>query len=112
MLLVALLVLEGLAGLLVTLLNVVTSRALGQDFLPWESAVIPAAFGALCLIAAFGIWKSAPWGKALADISQVLVAVTGIIALLYTMTPLAWVVLAVGLLSLLLVSRVDLGHGA
>ena len=110
MLLIALLVLEGLGGLLVTLLNVVTSRALGQDFLPWESAVIPAAFGALCLIAAFGIWKSASWGKALAAISQALVAVTGVIALLDTMTPLAWVVLAVGLLGLLLVSRVDLGH--
>ena len=112
MLLIALLVLEGLGGLLVTLLNVVTSRALGQDFLPWESAVIPAAFGALCLIAAFGIWKSVSWGKALAAISQVLVAVTGVIALLDTVTPLAWVVLGVGLLGLLLVSRADLGHGA
>ena len=44
-----LLVLEGLGGLLVTLLNVVTSRALGHDFLPWESSLIPAGFGVLCL---------------------------------------------------------------
>ena len=34
--LVTLLVLEGLAALLVTLLNLVTSNALGQDFLPWS----------------------------------------------------------------------------
>ena len=44
----------GSGGLLVTLLNVVTSRALGQDFLPWESSLIPAGFGVLCLAAASG----------------------------------------------------------
>ena len=110
MLLIALLGLEGLGGLLVTLLNVVTSRALGQDFLPWESAVIPAAFGALCLVAAFGIGKSAPWGKSLVAVSQVLVAVTGVIALLEAVTPVAWVVLGLGLSGLLLVGRIDPGH--
>jgi len=93
----------------VTLLNVVTSRALGQDFLPWESAVIPAAFGLFCLIAAYGIWKSAPWGKVLAAVTQVLVAAVGIIALLDAASALAWVVLAVGLVGLFLVSRIDGG---
>ena len=112
MLLIALLVLEGLGGLFVTLLNVVTSRALGQDFLPWESAVIPAAFGVLCLIAAFGLWRSASWGRIIAALSQVVVAVVGVIALLDTVRPLAWVVLAIGLAGLLLVSRVPAGHQA
>ena len=103
--LVILLVIEGLGGLLVTLLNVVTSRALGQDFLPWESSVIPAGFGVLCLAAAFGVMRSASWGTILAAISQLLVLAVGVVALLDRVRPEAWVVLAIGLLGLLLLSR-------
>lgn len=105
MALVILLVIEGLGGLLVTLLNVVTSRALGQDFLPWESSVIPAGFGVLCLAAAFGVMRSASWGTILAAISQLLVLAVGVVALLDRVRPEAWVVLAIGLLGLLLLSR-------
>ena len=105
MALVILLVIEGLGGLLVTLLNVVTSRALGQDFLPWESSVIPAGFGVLCLAAAFGVMRSASWGTILAAISQLLVIAAGVVALLDRVRPEAWVVLAIGLLGLLLLSR-------
>ena len=75
--LVTLLVLEGLAALLVTLLNLVTSNALGQDFLAWESYLIPGVFGALCLVAAFGVMRSMTWGRALAAIAQLLVLAGG-----------------------------------
>lgn len=105
MALVILLVIEGLGGLLVTLLNVVTSRALGQDFLPWESSVIPAGFGVLCLAAAFGVMRSTSWGTILAAISQLLVLAAGIVALLDRVRLEAWVVVAIGLLGLLLLSR-------
>jgi uncharacterized membrane protein (DUF2068 family) len=100
-----LLVLEGIGGLLVTILNVVTSRALGQDFLPWESSVIPAGFGVLCLLAAFGIMRLGSWGTILAALSQLLVLAAGVIAVLDRVRPEAWVVVAIGLLSLLLLSR-------
>ena len=103
--LMILLVIEGLGGLLVTLLNVVTSRALGQDFLPWESSVIPAGFGVLCLAAAFGVLRAAPWGTILAAISQLLVLAAGIVALLDRVRSEAWVVIAIGLVGLLLLSR-------
>ena len=105
MALVILLVVEGLGGLLVSLLNVVTSRALGQDFLPWESSVIPAGFGVLCLVAAFGIMRTASWGTILAALSQLLVLAAGVVALLDRVRTEAWVVVAVGLLGLLLLSR-------
>lgn len=103
--LIILLVLEGLGALLVTLLNVVTSRALGQDFLPWESSVIPGGFGVLCLLAAFGLMRLGSWGTILAAISQLLVLAAGVISLLDQTTPLAWVVVAIGVLGLLLLSR-------
>ena len=105
MALVSLLVLEGLAGLLVTILNVVTSRALGQDFLPWESSVIPAGFGVLCLLAAFGLMRFGSWGTILATISQLLVLAAGVFAILDKVRPLAWAVIVIGILGLLLVSR-------
>ena len=105
MALVFLLVVEGLAGLLVTILNVVTSRALGQDFLPWESSVIPAGFGVLCLLAAFGLMRLGSWGTILAAISQLLVLAAGVFAILDRVRPLAWAVIVIGLLGLLLVSR-------
>ena len=103
--LMVLLVVEGLGGLLVTLLNVVTSRALGQEFMPWESSVIPAAFGVLSLAAAVGVGRSATWGTILAAISQFLVLAAGVVALLNQTGPLAWVVVAIGLLGLLLLPR-------
>jgi uncharacterized membrane protein (DUF2068 family) len=102
---VTLLVIEGLGGLLVTLLNVVTSRALGQDFLPWESSVIPAGFGVLCLAAAFGVMRSASWGTILAALSQLLVLAAGVVALLDRVRFEAWVVVAIGVLGLILLSR-------
>ena len=105
MALVILLVIEGLGGLLVTLLNVVTSRALGQDFLPWESSVIPAGFGVLCLAAAFGVMRSASWGTILAALSQLLVLAAGVVALLDRVRLEAWVVVAIGVLGLVLLSR-------
>lgn len=100
-----LLILEGLGALFVTLLNVFTSQALGQDFLPWESAFIPGGFGLLCLIAVFGLNGSSSWGKVLAAITQLLVLAGGVIALLDSARPLAWVVVGLGLLGLLLLSR-------
>ena len=103
--LVILLVLEGLGGLLVALLNQVTSRALGQDFLPLESWLIPAGFGVLCLAAAFGVMRSTSWGTILAAISQLVVLAVGILALLDGVRLQAWVVVALGLLGLLLLSR-------
>jgi uncharacterized membrane protein (UPF0136 family) len=107
MTLVVLLVLEGLGSLLVTLLNVVTSRELGHDFLPWQSSVVPGGFGVLCLLAAFGVMRSRSWGTLLAAVSQFLVLAAGVVALLDTVRPLAWLVVALGLLGLLLLSRTD-----
>ena len=103
--LVTLLVLEGLAALLVTLLNLVTSDALGQDFLPWESYLIPGAFGALCLVAAFGVMRSKTWGRILAAIAQLLVLAGGVIGLLSSGQPGLWVAVGLGLLGLLLLGR-------
>lgn len=103
--LMVLLILEGLGALFVTLLNLVTSRALGQDFLPWESAFIPGGFGVLCLIAAVGLMRSGSWGKVLAAITQLLVLAGGVIAVLDSARPLAWVVVGLGVLGLLLLSR-------
>jgi uncharacterized membrane protein (DUF2068 family) len=103
--LIALLVLEGLAGLLVSLLNVVTSRALGQDFLPWESSVIPAGFGVLCLLAAYGLARSQSWGVALAAVSQLLILAAGVYGLVDNPQTIAYVVLAIGLMGLLLLNR-------
>ena len=103
--LVTLLVLEGLAALLVTLLNLVTSNALGQDFLPWESFLIPGVFGALCLVAAFGVMRSKTWGRALAAIAQLLVLAGGMIGLLSSGQPGLWVAVGLGLVGLLLLLR-------
>jgi uncharacterized membrane protein (DUF2068 family) len=103
--LVVLLVLEGLGGLLVALLNVVTSRELGHDFLPWQSSVIPAGFGVLCLLAAFGLMRLGSWGTILAALSQLLVLGAGIYAILDRVRPLAWAVIVLGILGLLLLSR-------
>jgi uncharacterized membrane protein (UPF0136 family) len=105
--LMILLLLEGLGALFVTLLNLVTSEALGQDFLPWESSVIPGGFGVLCLIAAFGLMQSGSWGTVFAAITQLLVLAGGVIALLDSARPIAWVVVAFGVLGLLLLSRTD-----
>ena len=103
--LVILLVLEGSVGLLVALLNVVTSRALGHDFLPWESSLIPAGFGVLCLAGAVGLIRSASWGTILAALSQLVVLAIGIVALLDAVSAAAWVVTALGVLGLFLLSR-------
>ena len=103
--LVVLLVLEGLGGLLVALLNIVTSRELGHDFLPWQSSVLPAGFGVLCLLAAFGLMRFGSWGTILAALSQLLVVGAGVYAILDRVRPLAWAVIVLGLLGLLLLSR-------
>lgn len=105
--LMVLLILEGLAALFVTLLNVVTSRALGQDFLPWESAFIPGGFGfgVLCLIAAVGLIGSGSWAKVLAAIAQLLVLAGGVIGLAYSERAVVWSAVGLGVLGLLLLSR-------
>ena len=103
--LTVLLVLEGLGSLLVTLLNVVTSRELGHDFLPWQSSVIPGGFGVLCLLAAVGVMQSKSWGTVLAAVSQFLVLAAGVVALLDSVRPLTLLVVALGVLGLLLLSR-------
>jgi len=100
-----LLILEGLAALFVTLLNVVTSRALGQDFLPWESAFIPGGFGVLCLAAAVGLIGSRSWGKVLAAFAQFLVFAAGLIALANNQQLVAWIIVGLGFLGLLLAGR-------
>ena len=104
--LVVLLVVEGLGALFVTLLNVVTSRALGQDFLPWESALIPGAFGIMCLAAAFGVTREGSWGAVLAAVAQVFVLAGGVIGLIYSGQAVLWIAVGLGLLGLLLVSRI------
>lgn len=103
--LMVLLILEGLAALFVTLLNVVTSRALGQDFLPWDSAFIPGGFGVLCLIAAVGLIGSGSWAKVLAAIAQLLVLAGGVIGLAYGERAVVWSAVGLGVLGLLLLSR-------
>ena len=103
--LVVLLTLEGLGALFVTLLNVVTSRALGQDFLPWESSVIPGAFGVLCLAAALGVMRGQSWGAVLAAVAQVFVLAGGVIGLIYSGQAVLWVAVGFGLLGLIFVSR-------
>lgn len=103
--LVVILVVEGLGALFVTLLNVVTSRALGQDFLPWESALIPGAFGVLCLAAAFGVLRAETWGAVLAAVVQVFVLAGGVIGLIYSGQAVLWIAVGLGLLGLFLVSR-------
>lgn len=105
--LVILLVLEGLGALFVTLLNVVTSRALGQDFLPLESSLVPGAFGVLCLVAAFGLVRVRPWGWVLAAVAQILILAGAVIGLFYSGTPVLWLGVGLGLLGLLLLSRTD-----
>ena len=105
LMLVTLLVLEGLAALSVTLLNLVTSRELGQDFLPWESYLVPGIFGALCLVAAFGVMRSKAWAKALAAIVQLLVLALGVAGLVSSGHPVLWVAVGLGVLGLLLLSR-------
>jgi hypothetical protein len=102
-----LLVLEGLGALFVTLLNAVTSRALGQDLLPLESSLVPGAFGVLCLVAAFGIIRARPWGWLLAGVAQILVLAGGVIGLFYRGASVLWVGVGLGLLGLLLLSRTD-----
>jgi hypothetical protein len=103
--LVTVLVLEGLAALIVTLLNLVTSRELGQDFLPWESYLVPGIFGALCLVAAFGVMRSKAWAKALAAIVQLLVLALGVAGLVSSGHPVLWVAVGLGVLGLLLLNR-------
>ena len=103
--LVVLLIVEGLGALFVTLLNVVTSRALGQDFLPWESGLIPGAFGVMCLAAAFGVMRSESWGAVLAAVAQVFVLAGGVIGLIYSGEAVLWVAVGLCLLGLYIVSR-------
>jgi hypothetical protein len=103
--LVVLLTLEGLGALFLTLLNVVTSRALGQEVLPWESSVIPGAFGFMCLAAALGVMRARSWGAVLAAVAQVFVLAGGVIGLIYSGQAVLWVAVGLGLLGLLLVSR-------
>lgn len=103
--LVLLLVLEGLGALFVTLLNIVTSRALGQDFLPLESSLVPGAFGALSLAAAFGLLRARRWGAVVAAVAQILVLAGGVIGLVYSRDAVLWVAVGLGLLGLLLLSR-------
>ena len=103
--LVVLLVVEGLGALFVTLLNVVTSRALGQGFLPWESALIPGTFGVFSLATAFGVMRAETWGAMLAAVVQVFVLAGGVIGLIYSGQAILWIAVALGLLGLLLVSR-------
>lgn len=103
--LVVLLTIEGLGALFVTLLNVVTSRALGHDFLPWESSLIPGGFGVLCLAAAIGLMRARDWGAVLAAVAQVMVLAGGVIGLFYSGQAVLWVAVGLGILGLLLVSR-------
>ncbi|MGH8928679.1 MAG: hypothetical protein ACRDWH_10035 [Acidimicrobiia bacterium] len=103
--LMVLLVLEGLGALLVALLNIVTSRALGHDFLPWESTFIPGGFGILCLVAAAGLFGSGTWARILAAIAQLLVLAGGIVGLIYSGQLVLWVGVALGVIGLLLVGR-------
>jgi hypothetical protein len=49
--------------------------------------------------------RSASWGTILAALSQLLVLAAGVVALLDRVRPEAWVVTAIGLLGLLLLSR-------
>jgi uncharacterized membrane protein (UPF0136 family) len=103
--LTVLLILEGLGALLVALLNIVTSRALGHDYLPWQSSWVPGAFGVLCLAGAVGITQSASWGTTLAAISQLVVLAAGVYWLVDNRQPVAAIAVALGALGLILVSR-------
>lgn len=103
--LVVLLIVEGLGALFVTLLNVITSRALGQDFLPWESSLIPGTFGVMCLAAALGVMRGQSWGAVLAAVAQVIVLAGGVIGLIYSGQAVLWVAAGLGLLGLIFVSR-------
>jgi uncharacterized membrane protein (UPF0136 family) len=100
-----LLVLEGLGAVLVTILNIVTSRALRQGFLPLESWLVPGAFGALCLFAAFGLSRARSWGRVLAAVAQVLVLAGGVIGLFDSRRAVLWVAVGLGILGLLLLAR-------
>jgi hypothetical protein len=95
--LVVLLLVEAAGALLLTLLNVVTSQALGQDLLPWQSSLLPGGFGVLCLVAVVALARGKGWGTVLAVAVSLMVLGGGVLGLIYSGHPVLWVGVALGI---------------
>lgn len=79
--LLAVMLLEGFAALVVAILTVVIGEAITPGYIPWAAAVGPAVFATVFLGTAFWWWRELPGGRALAIASQALVVVGSVVVL-------------------------------
>jgi hypothetical protein len=110
--LVVLLLVEAAGALLLALLNLVTSQALGQSVLPWQSAFLPGGFGLLCLLAVAGLAQRRSWGRALAVVASLIVVTGGVLGLMYSGHPALWAAVVMGLAGLWLIRLFGLSAAA
>jgi hypothetical protein len=100
----ALLVIEGLGGLIFAALTVIIGESITPGFIPWGFALIPALFGVAVLGVAFLVWHRREVGLYLAAITQSIIGVAAVVGLFQSGSPELWIALAMSLIGIALVA--------